>query len=410
MANSVPGVLNGITVVDFTQYIAGPVATRLMGEMGAEVIKIELAPNGDPTRAMPVLRNGRSAYFIQQNVGKQSVCLDLRKPEGLEIAKALVARADVLVQNFSPGVMQRFGLGWETVHAINPKLVMCSISAFGQSGPLSDQPGFDYIGQAYAGVTSLIGERGEPPALTGVAAGDVGAGLSAVAAINGALIWARGPDGHGQHIDVSLLDFYFHTHSLAVELHSASGGAVVTDRDGSHHGVIAPLGIFRAREGFLVIIPFPSMWPRVCEAIGRPDLEHDPRFCDNDSRMQNKALLVEIIEHWLAEQPSDAAAIERLQACRVPCAPVLTVPEAIHHPHLIERGTVRTVHDPQIGTFQIPGMAVKLSAHPEPVDRPAPYLGEHNASVLSRLIGYDAARIDVLSDAGVLVAERLPER
>lgn len=405
---TVPGVLNGVTVLDFTQFVAGPVATRLMGEMGAEIIKVELTPKGDQSRGLPIIKDGRSAYFIQQNVGKQSLCVDVRDPRGLALIKELIPKADVLVENFSPGVIGRFGLDWETVHALNPKLIMCSISAFGQTGPLARQPGFDFIGQAYAGVTSLIGEPDQPPPLAGVAVGDVGTGITAAAAINGALVWARGPQGTGQFIDVSIVDFYFHCHGVAVEMHSASGGTVIPNRGGSHHTVIAPMGIFRAREGFLLIIPIIAMWPRVCEAIGREDLLQDPRFIDNDARVGNRDVLVEIIEAWLQAQPSDEAAMQRLQDCRVPCAPVLTVPQAMAHPHLLERGTVRNVSDPQIGSFQIPGMPMKMSAHPEPVDQKAPYLGEHNGAVLSAHLGYDEARVRELAAAGVLQAEPIP--
>lgn len=397
-----PGVLNGVTVLDFSQFIAGPAAGRLMAEMGADVIKIELPPHGDQGRAFPIRRNGGSAYFTQWNIGKRSFCVDLRNPKGLAVMKELVATADVLIENFSPGAIGRLGLDWETVHAINPDLVMCSISAFGQTGPLANQPGFDFIGQAYAGVTSMIGEPDEPPPLLGVVPGDVGAGMSAVAAINGALLWARSDEGGGQHIDVSLVDFYFHTHGIAVELYGASGGEISHTRTGSHHMVNAPLGVFRANDGFIVMAPVAAMWPRLCEAMGRLDMVDDPRFVDNESRMANLHPLVEIIESWLQAQPSDEAALGILQEYRVPCAPVLSIAEAVAHPHLIERGTVRTVDDPRVGTFQIPGMVAKMGSHPEPVDGVTADLGEHNREIVIERLGYAPTKADELLVNGVL--------
>lgn len=402
------GPLEGITVLDFTQYIAGPVATRQMAEMGAEVIKVELAPKGDQARALPLIKDGRSAYFVQQNLGKKSLCLDLRKTAAIEALKAMLPKVDVLVENFSPGVIGRLGLGWETVHAINPQLIMCSISAFGQSGPLAEQPGFDFIAQAYTGVTSMIGEPDDAPPLTGVAVGDVGAGISALAAINAALYWRRGPGGTGQYLDISLIDFYFHTHGLSVELHSLSGGKINPHRTGRFHTQLAPAGIFRSREGYMVVVPVgDDMWRRLTVAMGREDLQADPRFADNAARMANRDALVAIVEAWLAAQPNDEVALDVLRRGRVPCAPVLSVAQAMRHPHLLERGTVRDVEDPVLGRFQVPGSPLNFSAFPQPVDLIAPDLGEHSAEILTRWAGYGTSDIEQLIMEGIVhVASR----
>ena len=190
-------ILGGIVVVDFSQIVAGPACTCLMAELGAEVIKVEFAPAGDPSRQLPTLRDGHSGYFVQHNQGKKGICVDPRQAEGLALLKSLIAKADVMVENFSPGVIARLGLGWEVVQALNPKLIMCSISAFGQTGPLSPLPGYDFIAQAYAGVTSMIGEPDAPPALAGLVMGDVGTGISALAAINGALFWRERNSNQG---------------------------------------------------------------------------------------------------------------------------------------------------------------------------------------------------------------------
>lgn len=401
-AAGVSGALNGVTVIDFGQYVAGPAATRLMAEMGADVIKVELSPHGDQSRQVPIVRNGHSAYFFQWNLGKRSICVNMRDPRGVALIRQLITKADVLVENFSPGVIGRLGLGWETVHELNPNLVMCSISAFGQAGPLADEPGFDFIGQAYAGVTSLIGEPDCAPPLTGVALGDVGAGTTAVAAINAALLAARAPGGEGQYIDVSLVDFYAHTQSTAIQLHTASGGEIQPMRCGSHHAVVAPMGIFKGRSGYLAIIPSIDMWDRFVEAMGRPALREDPRFVDNDARVRHRAELVSEIEDWLQTQPSDEDAVATLKKHRVPVAPVLTVAEMVSHPHLVQRGTVRRVHDPAIGDFTIPGMIAKMPAYAEPAGLSAPRLGEHNASVLGEKLGLSADDVASLEGDGVL--------
>jgi crotonobetainyl-CoA:carnitine CoA-transferase CaiB-like acyl-CoA transferase len=201
-------VLSGYRVLDFSQYIAGPTVTRMMAEMGAEVIKVEMAPNGDQTRGMPYLKDNRSGYFVQQNLGKKSLCIDIRKAAGLDIIKQLIPRMDVVVENFGPGTIKRLGLGYEVVKALNPKIVMCSVSTFGQDGPLATQPGWDFIGACYSGVLDMVGERDQTPVFPGLAIGDTSTGVHALAAVACALLY-RERTGMGQHLDVSLLDSYF---------------------------------------------------------------------------------------------------------------------------------------------------------------------------------------------------------
>jgi crotonobetainyl-CoA:carnitine CoA-transferase CaiB-like acyl-CoA transferase len=393
----------GVLVVDFTQYVAGPVCTRAMAELGAEVIKIELAPQGDLARAMPVKRNGRSAYFIQQNLGKRSLCVDLRDKRGLDLVKRLIAKAEVMVENFSPGTIARLGLGWEVVHALNPELILCSVSAFGQSGPLSQQPGFDFIAQAYTGVTAMIGDKDGIPPMAGVAIGDVGAGVTALAMIHAALYGRLKHGDGGRWLDVALIDFYFHSHGLAVELASASGGTIKPTRNGSRHFSVVPAGIYKSREGHIVLVPVgEEMWRRLAGAVDRADLLDDPRFADSAERARHVEVLEQIITDWLQAQPSDAVALGVLQQHRVPCAPVLSVEDAMRHPHLVERYTVRDVEDAALGLFQVPGPLLHVVGQP-PVKTPtAPSLGEHNADVLSRHLGFGTAEIAVLEGDGVL--------
>jgi len=399
-------ILDGITVLDFTQVIAGPACTRLMAELGAEVIKVELAPGGDMARGLPELRDGRSGYFCQHNQGKQSLCLDLRDPRGLALIEELMAKVDVLVENFSPGAITRLGLGWDAVHALNPKTIMCSISAFGQAGPLRDLPGFDYIAQAYSGATSVIGPADGPPSVTGLAVGDVGTAMTALAAINGALFHRLRSGGGGQYLDISLIDFYLHAHEVNLESTSLTGRP--PQRAGSHHPAVAPLGIFRARGGDLMIVALDPMWPRLCRAMARPELERDPRFRDAPARLANRDALVTEIESWLQRLPDAETALARLQAERVPVAPVLRVDEVLRHPHMLERGSVRTLDDPVLGTFQVSGNPLRFSAVDQQLPPRAPFLGEHNRAILRRHLGLTDAALDNLEADEVLRAETLP--
>jgi crotonobetainyl-CoA:carnitine CoA-transferase CaiB-like acyl-CoA transferase len=395
-------VLDGFKVLDFSQIVAGPTCTLMMAEMGAEVIKVEMAPTGDPSRGAQVLINGRSGYFVQHNRGKKGICVDLKTGEGLGIIKELVTKMDVVVENFAPGVIGRLGLDYDTVKTLNPKIVMCSISAFGQSGPLANEPGFDYLGAAYAGIVSMGGEAQGPPYVIMTAIGDVSTGAHAMGAICAALLY-RERTGLGQYLDLSLLDTYFHYHEAGVETLSLSKGAISPSRSGLHSWYAVPAGIFKAKNRYMIIIaPLEHQFLNLCRAMGQPELAEDPRFKTNADRLKNLAALVIAIETWLQSMPSDEASMAAMKELRVPHAPVLSLSEAVQHPHLRERGTVRTVHDRILGDFQVPGFALRFSAFPEPLELHAPFLGEHNAEVLARYLGYEAERVAHLEKTGVL--------
>jgi crotonobetainyl-CoA:carnitine CoA-transferase CaiB-like acyl-CoA transferase len=401
-ADSPKHVLDGYKVLDFSQVVAGPTATLMMAEMGAEVIKVELTPVGDPSRMGPFRVGERSGYFVQHNRGKKDLCIDAKHPEGLAILKELVAKVDVLVQNFAPGVIQRLGLDYETVRAINPKIVMCSMSAFGQTGPLAQEPGFDFLGAAYAGVTSMGGEAGGAPYFPMIALGDVSTGVHAMGAICAALLY-RERTGRGQHLDISLLDTYFHYHEAGVETHSLSKGALKPTRSGLHSWYAVPAGVFKGRERYILIIaPLEQHWVKLCAAMGQPGLARDPRFTDNDARLKNLPQLVALIEQWIQSMPSDDAAVAAMKEHRVPMAPILSVEEAVRHPHLRERGTVRTIHDRILGDFEVPGFALRFSDFPQRLELEAPLLGEHNEEILTKVLGYPAARVRELQGKGVL--------
>jgi crotonobetainyl-CoA:carnitine CoA-transferase CaiB-like acyl-CoA transferase len=397
--------LDGYKVLDFTQAVAGPTATLMLAEMGAEVIKVELAPNGDPTRAMPLVKNGRSGYFVQHNRGKKGICVDVKHPEGLALIKGLIPQVDVLMENFAPGVIGRLGLDYETVKALHPQIVMCSISAFGQSGPLANEPGFDTLGAAYAGITSMGGEADGSPYVPQAAIGDVSTGAHAALGICAALLY-RGRTGRGQYLDLSLLDTYFHYHEISVQMHSLSGGEIKPFRAGRHSFYLAPVGIFKGRDKYIVIMcALDHQWLTLCEVMGQPELAKDRRFATREERIRNLPALIEVIESWLRSMPSDEAAMEAMRARRVPMAPVLTVAEAVKHPHLRQRGTVRKVRDRKLGEFELPGFAIRFSDFPRPLDLEAPFLGEHNEDIFSRYLGYDAGQVRQLERRGIVRKE-----
>jgi crotonobetainyl-CoA:carnitine CoA-transferase CaiB-like acyl-CoA transferase len=370
------------------------------------VIKVELAPDGDLSRKLPYIRDGRSAYYVQQNRGKKSLCVDARSDAGRQVLRDLVGTVDVLVENFAPGAIGRLGLDWPAVHALNPRLVMCSISAFGQQGPMAQLPGYDYIAQAYSGFTDLIGEDGGSPYFPQLAFGDAATGGFALAAVLAALLH-RERGGPGQYLDISLLDVYVNGHEIGIQAASASGGQIVPRRTGRQHFSVAPLGIFRGAHGFLVIVGLGKQWGQLCRAIGRPELADDPRFVDNAARVENVAEMGAIIEAWLARVGDDAAAIRILEAERVPVAPVLSVQDVMRLPHVRERRTVRTIMDRALGAFDVPGVPLRFSEFPDELPLEAPFLGEHNAAVLGDLPGYDAARIAALTAQGVLQTRRV---
>lgn len=401
-------VLDGVRVLDFSQHVAGPACTRMMAEMGAEIIKLELAPFGEQIRNVGFKVNGRGVYFIQQNRGKKSVCVDMRSTAGLQLIHELVKQVDVVIENFAPGAIRRLGLPWEKVHELNPKAIMCSISTFGQDGPLSGLPGYDFIGQAYAGITGMIGDKENGPYIPIAALGDTTTGAHALAAINGALYHRATSGDDGQYLDISLLDCYFHSHEMNVGAISASGGAINPYLPGRYHSAVAPLGVYKSKDGYLILIAILGRWKDFCNAMGRPELITDPRFIDDPARVAHHAELKVLIEDWLQAQESDAATIRLLGEHHVPVAPILSIQQVMNHPHMQYRGTVRTITDRGAGSFEMPGMPLRFSAFANDLDLQAPYLGEHNGAILGGLLGLAAERIAELTADGVLVSEPVP--
>jgi CoA:oxalate CoA-transferase len=396
-------ILEGTRVLDFTQYLAGPTVTRLMAEMGAEIIKIEQAPGGDPSRGLPALKDGRSGYFIQQNRGKKSLCLDLTKRESHEIIRALVQKVDVVVENFGPGVMAKRKLDYASLREINPRVIMASVSTFGRESPLSHKTGYDLIAQAFAGLMYVTGPRGGPPHPVQTGISDVSAGVHAFAALGYAL-FHRERTGRGQYIDISMIDVMFHMHEMNVQAPWITKGAFVPTRQGIHNALVCPCGAFRGPSGFLVILVLQRQWENLCRAMDRPDLVSDPRFTENDARARNQDALISIIETWMAGFETNEEVLNCLEQFRVPSGPVLSPTDAIGHEYFLGRGTVRSTWDPILGEVMIPGFPLRLSEQPAMPDVPAPLLGQHNRAILEQVMGYSPDRIEALASSGVLVA------
>jgi CoA:oxalate CoA-transferase len=407
--NQPPRMLEGYRVLDFTHYVAGPTCTRILGEMGADVIKVERSLEGDHVRLLGVVRDGMSTYYFQHNHSKRSLGINLRDSRGRDLILKMIPKIDVVVENFAPGVIAEMGFGYEALKKLNPRIIMCSVSVAGQTGPLSYKPGYDYLGASLAGIIDQIGEPEGSPVVPPMAIGDVSTGVSAAMAVGFALLH-RERTGEGQMLDASLLDTYFHMHELSVPVVSLRPGKFTPKRGGATHPTGAPCGVYKASGGYVFIVVQQHEIGRLWRAMKRPELAEDARFKTNRDRLKNNLALREIIESWMQSFPDRDAAIALLDAERVPCAPVYKLAESMAHPHLRGRKTVRRVRDEALGEFDIPGMPVKFSAWPDRTEVKASLMGADNAAIVTELAGLSAADADELARAGVLIAASPPSR
>lgn len=383
-------VFEGLRVVDFTTNIAGPFTTAFMADFGAEVIKIEKPKSGDDTRFFSPQVDGVGVPFCWNNRGKKSLVLDMSDPEAIEIVKKLIPSTDVIVESFKPGTMKKFGLDYDTVKKINPKVVFCSVSGFGQTGPYSNKAGYDLIAQALSGAMDMTGEKEGPPVRIGLAVADYNAGIHAFAGILAAL-YHRERTGEGQAVDISLLDCLVAING-SVEI--AGVGRNIT-RSGNHHGALAPFGIYQGTGGSLIVCaPAQGPWKSLCELMGRLDMYEDPLFSNTGARVKNINKLVPVIEAWLKSFPDTEQPFKLMDKAGIPCAKVNTTTQALENEQLLAREMVIELETPDgvsAKTIKARGNPIKFSTL-KAEQKKAPALGQHEDEVLKSL-GYDDATL-----------------
>lgn len=399
MTSTWAGPLAGVRVIDFTRVLAGPAASLALADMGAEVFKIEPPGSGDETRSFPPIRDGESHYYLAVNRGKKSIVVDLKSEEGLALVKDLAARCDVLVENYRPGVMERLGLGWEELHKLNPRLIYCSISGFGQTGPLKDRPSFDIVLQAMSGALSMNGEPGGLPTKLGIPLGDLVGGINGPIGILSAL-YERERTGLGRHIDVSLMDGLMGMLGYIAQLAFFTGSD--PQRVGSQHPNLVPYGIFPAREGSIVIACLtPGFWGRICDSIGQPDLAADPRYDTLEKRRDARDEVNAIVSAFTALHSVDEL-VEIFTAAQVPHAPILGVTEALAQPQAMARGMVVEAQHAALGAIPIVNRSIRFTDADQPVPEAPPVLGQHTDAILGEVLDLSPERIAALRASGIV--------
>jgi crotonobetainyl-CoA:carnitine CoA-transferase CaiB-like acyl-CoA transferase len=391
----------GVRVLDLSRMLAGPYGSMLLADMGAEVIKIEEPDGGDPMRVMgpPFLPEGESAYFLSINRNKKSVALDLTTPAGRDVFLDLAAHADVVWENFRPGVMERLGLAYATLAGVNPGLILCSISAYGQDGPYRDWPAFDLALQAMGGAMSLTGEEGGRPVRMWLPMGDLAGGMFGAFAVAGAL-FRRARTGQGAHLDLSLLDCQVSLLTYVAQYFWADGR--VPGRMGSGHASVVPYQALATRDGHLIIAIFAEkFWGGFCRAVEHPEWEGDPRFVTNRARLAHRETLMALVETVFRDRATEDW-LARLHAAGVPAAPILGVDRVLSDPQVRHRRMVVDVDHPRHGPLPTLGTPVKVDGAMDLPVTAAPLLGEHTDALLSGLLKYPAERLAALRRDGVI--------
>jgi formyl-CoA transferase len=394
------GALDGVRVLDLTRVLAGPYCTMFLGDLGAEVVKVEQPGVGDDTRGWgPPFAGGESAYFLCINRNKKSITIDFKSRDGVALVRRLAERADVLIENFRPGAMDRLGLGEKELRAANPKLIYASLSGFGADGPMSEVPGYDLIVQAWGGLMSITGMPDGEPTKVGVAIIDLVAGLMLGKAIAAAL-FAREKLGVGQKIDTSLLEA-----EVAALINAGSNyliGGKVPGRWGNAHPTIVPYQSFQTADGYLVAgVASEGIWRRFCHAIGKAELADDTRFAKNANRVENRASLIAILAE-IFRQCDTESWMKLLQEAEVPCAPIQTIDQVFNAPQVRHREMLVEVDHPTAGSVRMAGIPVKFSATPASVRLPPPLLGQHTEQILATWLGMGADEIARLKEKGIL--------
>ena len=392
--------LEGIRVLDLTRALAGPFCTLMLGDHGADVIKIEMPGVGDDTRHWgPPFIEEQSSYFLSINRNKRSLTLNFKEPEARKIFLKLAGDADVVVENFTPGVMSRFGLDYQTLKEVNPKIIFCSISGFGQDGPYRTRPAYDQIMQGITGVMSITGESDGDPQKLGVAIADIGAGMWAAFAIMAA-VFHREQRGEGQYIDVAMMDAHVAWLTYQAGYFFATGKA--PNRLGNAHPSLVPYQAFMCKDGRYLNVAVGSdrLWERFCQGIRREDLREHPDYATNGDRVRNRASLVPLLQELFLTRPV-AEWAEDLHGASVPCGPINDVAEVFADPQLLHRQMYVEMAHPTLGSIKQTGIPIKFSQTPGGLDRPPPLLGQHNDEIL-RTLGYSDGDIRRLEDQSVI--------
>jgi formyl-CoA transferase len=392
--------LEGIKVLDLSRVLAGPYCTMMLGDLGADVIKVERPGEGDETREWgPPDAAGESAYYLCVNRNKRGITVDLKAPEGREIIKKLAARSDIIIENYKVGTLARLGLGYEDIKKINPGIIYCSITGFGQYGPYKDRPGYDFIIQGMGGIMSITGDPDGPPMKVGVAIVDITAGLFACSSILAALYY-REKTGLGQYIDISLLD------SVVAWLANVGSNYLISGelpkRYGNAHPNIVPYEPFQAKDGVWIALGVGNdrQWRDFCRLAGLEHLADDPRFATNPQRVIHRKELIPIIAEKMKERTSDEW-LEELDKLKIPCGPINTLDRVFSDPQVQARGMVAEVPHPKAGKVKLVASPMKFSLTPCIVERHPPLLGEHTEEVLKEL-GYSDDEIKSLREKGVI--------
>jgi formyl-CoA transferase len=392
--------LSGIRILDLSRILAGPWCTMMLGDLGADVIKVERPGTGDDTRTWgPPFVGGESAYYLCCNRNKKSIVIDLKNPHGAEVVRQLAKVCDVVVENFTPGLTKRWGLDYETLRALNPRLVYCSITAYGQDGPYRDRPGYDMVLSAVGGLMWITGPQGGEPCKVGVAITDVVTGVHAAGAITAALLRCE-RCGRGQYIDASLLDV-----QIACLANIASNYLVAgkeATRWGTAHESIIPYQVFRTQDQPIAIaVANQKLWQNFCELIGRREWIDDPRFATNAQRVANREVLLPLVAEIMAQKNCDAW-MELLVAAAIPCGPVNNMQRLFADPQVLHRSMLAEVPHPTIGMLRLAGVPIKYSETPASIRRPPPLLGEHTDQILAEVLGYPSEQIDALRRQGAI--------
>ena len=392
--------LDGIRVLDLTRALAGPFCTLMLGDNGADVIKVEIPGSGDDTRKWgPPFIGEESAYYLSINRNKRSLTLNLQDAQAQEVFMKLAQDIDVVVENFTPGVMGRFGLDYDAVKAVNPKVVYCSISGFGQDGPYRNRPAYDQIMQGVGGLMSITGEPDGEPQKIGIAVTDIGAGMWSAFAIMAALNH-RGKTGEGQYIDISMLDAQVAWLTYQAAFFFANGEA--PKRMGAAHPTLVPYQAFMCKDGKYINVAVGSerIWERFCQGMEREDLKDHPDYATNSVRVNNRGAMVSMLQEIFLTRPV-AEWVEDLQAANVPCGPINDLADVFADPQVLARNMYLEMPHPTLGSIKQTGLPIKFSLTPGGLDRHPPLLGEHNQEILKSL-GYSEADVQSLMAQSVI--------